>query len=138
MHIDHVVLWVKDAKRSLEFYSTLLGFTAEREEEFFAGKTKFPSVRINEHTILDIMERKTLLHTIQNVTESGEKVGGAPINHICISMSQEEYDATVLKLVSKGVKLSPEGENSFGAQGRAIKSVYFNDPDGNVLEIRCY
>jgi len=36
------------------------------------------------------------------------------------------------------VKLTSGGEDAFGAQGQAVRSTYFNDPDGNVLEIRYY
>ena len=50
----------------------------------------------------------------------------------------DEYNTIIDKLNTNKVKLTPGGENVFGAQGQAIRSTYFNDPDGNVLEIRFY
>ncbi len=138
MHIDHAVIWVENAKYSMEFYVKVLGFEPEREKEFLEGKVQFPSARINENTIFDLMERDKLLHLVQNITGSNEGSGGEPINHICLSMPKEEYDAIIDRLKTHGVKLTSGGENSFGAQGKAVKSTYFNDPDGNVLEIRFY
>ena len=138
VEIDHVVLWVDDAKRSLDFYVNVLGFEAVRAQEFEQGKARFPSVRLNDRTIFDIMDRNDLLPLVQNFTGGGENVGGTPINHVCMSMDHAEFMATSKRLEDHGVELRPGGEDVFGAQGQAIRSTYFNDPDGNVLEIRFY
>lgn len=136
MHIDHIVIWVKNAKRYLGFFTNTLGFEAVREKEYFDSDARFPSVRINENTIFDIMESDELLRLVQNFTGGEEGVGGFPINHICLSMTQKEYESIVKRLEDSGVKLTPGGEDVFGAQGQAVRSTYFNDPDGNVLEVR--
>lgn len=138
MDVDHIVLWVDDAERSLKFYVDVLGFEPVRAEEFHAGKARFPSVRINERTVFDIMNRSELLSLVQDFTGGGDGIGGAPINHICLSMSASEYTAISERLVNSGVDVRPGGEDVFGAQGQAVRSVYFNDPDGNVLEMRYY
>ena len=138
MHIDHVVIWVKNAKRSLDFYTNTLGLESVREKDFLDDNARFPSVRINENTIFDIMESDELLPLVQNFTGGATGVGGIPINHICLSMTQEEYESIVNQLGASGVKLTPGGEDVFGAQGQAVRSTYFNDPDGNVLEVRYY
>lgn len=138
MYIDHAVIWVKNTECSLDFYVNTLGFESVREKEFLEGKAHFPSVRINEKTIFDIMEHDKLLPLVQKLTGCGEGIGGVPINHICLSMSYDEYNSIVDRLKARGVKLMPEGEGVFGAQGQAVRSTYFNDPDGNVLEIRFY
>lgn len=138
MDIDHVVIWVKDSKHSLDFYVKVLGMKSEREDEFLEGKSKFPSVRINENTIFDLMERDALLPLVRKFTGAGENIGGAPINHICLSMSRKEYENVIARLDAQGIDHLSGGENVFGAQGKAVKSTYFNDPDGNVLEIRFY
>ena len=138
MDLDHAVLWVESSKRALEFYSDVLGFEPVRAEEFAQGKARFPSVRVNETTVFDLMERSELLPLVQDFTGGGKDIGGAPINHLCLSMSHSEYDAVSARLEARGMKLKPGGEDVFGAQGQAVRSVYFNDPDGNVLEIRYY
>ena len=138
MNIDHIVLWVNDAEQSLEFYSNILGLERVRENEFRSGDARFPSVRLNEHSIIDIMESRELLSLVQKLTGSGDDAGGMPINHICLSMSKEEYTSIARRLADSGVDVHPGGENAFGAQGHAVRSTYFNDPDGNVLEIRYY
>lgn len=138
MDIDHVVIWVKNANRSLDFYVNTLGFESVREEAFTEGKARFPSVRVNEKTIFDLMEHDKLLPLVQNFTGGGDGIGGMPINHICLSMSHAEYNSIIERLEAKKIKLTPGGEDVFGAQGQAVRSTYFNDPDGNVLEIRFY
>jgi glyoxylase I family protein len=138
MELDHAVLWVESAKRALEFYVDVLGLTPVRAQDFEDGKARFPSVRLNEGTIFDLMEASELLPLVQNFTGGGEGIGGVPINHLCISMSLSEYEAVSARLVENGVALKPGGENVFGARGQAVRSVYFNDPDGNILEIRYY
>jgi len=138
MDIDHVVLWVENSKRALDFYVNVLGFEAVRAQEFVEGKARFPSVRVNERTIFDIMDRNELLSLVQNFTGGGENTGGAPINHVCLSMGIDEFASVSKRLAEHGVELRPGGEDVFGAQGLAVRSIYFNDPDGNVLEIRYY
>ncbi len=138
MDLDHVVLWVKSAKHALDFYVDALGLEPVRAEDFAEGRARFPSVRINEATIFDIMERSELLSLVREFTGGGDDIGGAPINHLCLSMSASEYDSVSARLVARGGQLRPGGEDVFGARGQAVRSVYFNDPDGNVLEIRYY
>ena len=138
MELDHAVLWVESSKRALEFYVDVLGLTPVRAQDFEEGRARFPSVRVNEVTIFDLMERSELLSLVQKFTGGGDDIGGTPINHLCLSMSNSEYASVLARLVEHGVKLKPGGEDVFGAQGQAVRSVYFNDPDGNVLEIRYY
>ena len=138
MYLDHAVLWVENARRALEFYVDVLGLEPVRADDFAEGKARFPSVRVNETTIFDLMEQTELLSLVRDFTGGGDGIGGAPINHLCLSMSASEYDSVSERLVAHGVKLKSGGEDVFGAQGQAVRSTYFNDPDGNVLEIRYY
>ena len=135
MQIDHVVLWVGDPKRALEFYVDVLGLPAVRARDFEEGTALFPSVRLNDTTILDLMDR-AVVPLVQGLTRS--ESGGAPINHVCFSMSASEYASLTGRLAERGIGLVPGGEASFGAQGVAAQSAYLRDPDGNVLEIRHY
>ena len=137
MNVDHVVLWVDSPKRSLKFFVDVVGLLPVWAQEFGAGSAPFPSVRLNDTTILDLMDRKQMSF-VQEFTGGGGDSGGRPINHICLSMNAAEYSTLTARLVAQEVELTPGGERSFGAQGLAERSAYFRDPDGNVIEIRHY
>ena len=57
MDFDHAVLWVESPIKSLEFYVGVLGMAPLRVQEFEEGTASFLSVRVNENTILDLMDR---------------------------------------------------------------------------------
>ena len=52
--MDHIVLRVRDVEESLRFYSEVLGLAVERVEQWRAGEVRFPSVRLNADTIIDL------------------------------------------------------------------------------------
>ncbi len=136
MNIDHVVLWVDSPRNSLSFFVDVVGLRPVRAQDFEAGTAPFPSVRLNNLTILDLMDRSTV-SLVQEFTGGGDS-GGRPINHICLSMNAAEYSALAARLLAQNVDLIAGGERSFGAQGLAERSEYFHDLDGNVIEIRHY
>lgn len=135
MNIDHVVLWVNNPEQSLKFYSDVLGMTPVRAEEYAEGNVPFPSVRINDETIFDLMERKILASA---KTLTGGEAGGQTLNHVCLNMDSDTYEMIKTRLNDKGISLKAGPESSFGARGYTAHSVYFEDPDCNIIEIRCY
>lgn len=116
--LDHVVLNVADARRSLEFYAGTLGLAPVRLGAWEAGEAPFVSVRVDDHTIIDLMETE----------RSGENA-----DHFCLVID-DDLDA----LVADGT-LDPEfgPTELFGARGQGW-SVYVRDPDGNRVELRQY
>ena len=136
MNIDHVVLWVENPAKSLDFYVDVVGLRAVRRQDFEEGSASFPSVRLNDSTIVDLMSRD-MLSEVREFT-GGSNAGGAPLNHVCFSMSAEDYAALRARLIAQDIELTSGGQRAFGAQGLAESSEYFSDPDGNVIEIRHY
>jgi catechol 2,3-dioxygenase-like lactoylglutathione lyase family enzyme len=136
MNIDHVVLWVEDPQCALEFYVGIVGLTPVRQQEYAGGAAPFPSVRLNDATILDLMAMETLAGTREFT--GGANSGGAPVNHLCFSLEAGAYAALRNRLLAAGIQIKPGSERSFGARGFAARSEYFCDPDGNVIEIRYY
>lgn len=130
--LDHIVLNVGNIDRSLQFYTDVLGLQAERIDEFKAGKVGFPSVRINADTIIDLFPIK---RTVPGPEEREKREGN--LNHFCMVVGQEDFDGIVDYLKEKGVTVRQGPISRWGARGRAT-SVYFLDPDGNEIEIRCY
>ena len=106
MNIDHVVLWVDSPKNSLDFFVDVVGLRPVRAQEFEEGTASFPSVRLSDTTILDLMDRK-LVSLVQEFTGGGGDGGGRPINHMCLSMNAADYSALTARLVAQGVEGPP-------------------------------
>jgi glyoxylase I family protein len=138
MHIDHVVLWVEDAKRALEFYTKVVGLPPVRGEEFLAGTAPFPSVRLSEATILDLTPALVAQFAAHFTGEEKPTAAGKPMNHVCLAMERDAFDSLAARLKDANVKMHRVGETSFGARGTSKHWFYFQDPDGNVLEARTY
>lgn len=134
--LDHVVLWTDDPLRAIAFYTDVVGFAPVRVEEFRAGTAPFPSVRVSERTIVDLMAR--VAAPIVDAMAGAAASAGHPVNHVCFSMSEREFESLKGRLDAAGVALSAMMEQSFGARGLAPRAFYFRDPDGNVLEARYY
>ena len=117
--IDHVVLNVADTERSLAWYTDLLGLTAERVPEWRAGDVPFPSVRVNDHFVIDLFQCE----------RTGENM-----NHLCLVVDQAGVAAI---LVDDRFEVLRGPLEVWGAQGVG-ESVYVADPDGNTVELRWY
>ena len=117
--IDHIVVNVSDARRSIAWWRDLLGAEPVRVAEWEAGEVLFPSVRLNADTIIDLFE----------VERSGTN-----IDHVCIVVEGADLEA-----VAAGgdfETLGPPAE-LFGARGMGT-GLYVKDPDGNTVELRTY
>ena len=127
MRLDHIVLWMKDPRAAMDFYTRVVGLAPVRFSEFEAGEAPFPSVRVCEDSLIDLMP-----------LEMANGSAGHPINHVCLALSRAEYDALAARLQAAGVDTSARMDHNFGAQGWAPQAFYFADPDGNVVEARYY
>src|SRR6266536_1310675 len=59
IRLDHGGLWVDEPLRAVDFYERVVGLPGLRVEEFRAGSAPFPSARISEDSILDLMPGPT-------------------------------------------------------------------------------
>ncbi len=128
--LDHIVLNVSDTDRSLDFYTKILGLAGERVDEFKAGRVGFPSVRINDRTIID------LFPVPGNRSPRGEKNHGN-LNHFCLVVDAADFSGVIQDLRDNEISIREGPVSRWGARGQAT-SIYFLDPDGNEIEIRCY
>ena len=134
--VDHLVLWVADPLRSLEFYEGVLGFQGVRVEEFKSGAAPFPSVRVNADFLIDLMAQ--VAAPILNSLAGAPGSAGNKVHHLCFAMSKPEFLALRRRLSAEGRAEPATMQHSFGARGIAPEAIYFTDPDGNVLEARYY
>jgi catechol 2,3-dioxygenase-like lactoylglutathione lyase family enzyme len=129
--LDHIVLNVDDMSAMIKFYTTLLALTPERLDEFHAGTVPFPSVRINDGTIIDLFPK-------QLWSKAGGRRKGLPkLNHFCLAMSLPDWKALRGRLEARAVPLVEGPVERWGARGTGI-SIYFRDPEGNLIEARYY
>src|SRR5688572_18842422 len=113
---DHLVLSVQDVDRSLGFFQGVLGLKAERLEEYRQGKVGFPSVRLSDTSVIDLVRSK-------------EPRRGQNVDHFCLIIEPTDLDALAESLKSKGVELAGSPGRRWGAQGWGV-SLYIKDPDG--------
>jgi len=124
--LDHIVLNVADVERSLSFYSGTLGMPAERVEAWRRGELRFPSVRVNEATIIDLVHAPA---------EAGDRTEN--LAHFCLVTDDADLDAVAKELTSAGIVIERGPGMRSGARGNAL-SLYFRDPDDNLIELRTY
>ena len=120
--IDHLVLTVHDVDRTLEFYSRVLGM----EPITFAGGRRglaFGRQKLNLHQAGREYEPKAL-----------KPVPGAI--DLCF-ISQTPLETVISHLQAHGVKVIEGPVPKTGALG-PMSSVYFRDPDGNLVEVSNY
>jgi catechol 2,3-dioxygenase-like lactoylglutathione lyase family enzyme len=119
--LDHVVLVVEDVERSVAWYRDVLGMEVLRFDEWKERRAPFPSIRIDEGTIIDIIP-------------GTRPEGGGNVDHLCLVI--EETDLSALR--DSGTFAVVEGPvTRWGARGDGT-SLYVRDPDGNVVELRHY
>ncbi len=119
--IDHFVLTVRDIEATCDFYSRVLGM----EVEEFNGRRalKFGRQKINLHQVSKEFEPKAT----QPTPGSGD---------FCL-VTDVPLERVVEHLASCDVELVEGPVERTGAVGR-IESVYFRDPDGNLVEVSNY
>ena len=117
--LDHIVLTVADARRSLAWYRDHLGLEPVRLEEWEAGEALFVSVRIDAHTIIDLFENERT---------------GTNVDHVCLVVDDIDLDEVA---ASGEFDVVGGPAELFGARGMG-HGLYVRDPDGNVVELRHY
>ena len=120
--IDHVVLTVFDIERTIDFYSRVLGM----EPVTFAGGRRglsFGRQKFNLHQAGREFEPKALRPT----------PGAMDFCLVTETPLAEVRDS----LESNGVAIIAGPVDKTGATG-PIESVYFRDPDGNLVEVSNY
>ncbi|GAQ61341.1 VOC family protein [Streptomyces scabiei] len=134
--LDHVVLWVREPVAAAAFYEEAVGLEPVRVSAYEEGRAPFPSVRLNDETLLDLMPL-AMAETLTMVPGAADSAGH-PVNHVCLALPGHAFDELRARLEERAVPVSAFAYDSFGARGPARRSFYFRDPDGNVLEARHY
>jgi glyoxylase I family protein len=114
--IDHVVLRVRDLPAMVKFYEQALGFKVERTLERLS--------------LVQMRAGASMLDLVQ-----GERPqSGGNMDHLCFRI--EPFDRLAIEgaLSPLGIAIG-ETVQRYGAEGTG-SSVYFNDPEGNQIELK--
>jgi len=120
LKIDHIALNVKDVNRAADFYGRILKF------QEITNRSKFEGVRW--FSIGDGKE----LHLISMVKEE------VTLNKaVHLALTTPDFDAVVAMLEKMKIPYSdwPGTPNKVNIRADGMKQVFFQDPDGNWLEI---
>jgi catechol 2,3-dioxygenase-like lactoylglutathione lyase family enzyme len=120
--LDHLVLTVADVATSCAFYTRVLGM---REVTFGAGRKA-----------LVFGDQKINLHPHGNEFEPKAKHPTPGSADLCL-LTSSAPDDVIAHLKSLGIVIEEGPVQRTGARG-PIESVYFRDPDGNLIEVSRY
>lgn len=123
--LHHVTLIVADLRRSTRFYRDVLGLSLVREgrndDDQDARHFWFGDAAGSAGSLVSLMEYPDLPEGVP---------GRGSTHHLALGVgSPEEQDAWRQWLASNGVEVSDVFERS------GLRSLYFHDPDGHLLEI---
>lgn len=121
--LDHLILKVNDLDASLRFYTQVLGFADEGRDG------PFTVLRVGPACQLQLAPWGT---------------GG--LEHYAFSVTRVEFDAILARLEAAGIAHGPSfdtvGANTGPGEERGARglapTLYFNDPNRHLLEIRAY
>jgi len=117
--IDHVVLTVRDIERAVAFYTRVLCLEAVTFGDDRRA-LRFGSQKIN----------------LQSLGQETRNYAGIGSGDLCL-ITDWALDDVITHLRAEQVELVEGPVQRAGAVG-AMTSVYFNDPDGNLIEISRY
>lgn len=120
--IDHIVITAFDVERTIDFYTRVLGMEAIT----FAGGRRalaFGRQKINLHQAGREFEPKALKPTPGAID-------------LCF-ITEGSLDEVAAHLKTCGVKIAEGPVEKTGALG-PMQSIYFRDPDGNLIEVSRY
>jgi len=120
--VGHLVLRVKDMERSRRFFEEVLNFPVVAQNE--RGMVFFSTDVADNHHMLALMPAKE-----GAPMPAPEGVG---MQHVSFELgSFAELQSAYRAFKEKGVNIC------YTTYHGISKSVYFNDPDGNMLEVYC-
>lgn len=126
-HIDHVVFRVSDLGRSIGFYRAVLGCEIVRQREDLG--------------LVHLRAGASMIDLVSVDGKLGARGGSAAakearnVDHLCLRIEPFNEADLVAHLGKHGVTPQGKAEVNFGAEGDGL-SLYFPDPDGNMIELK--
>jgi len=121
--IDHLILNVNEIASSVDFYVNVLGFKLEGEDG------PFTVIRVNEDFTLQLAPWGT---------------GGN--EHLAFALARAHFDEAFARMKTKGIPYGDSFHNVGNNKGPGVETgargpaptLYMNDPNNHLIEIRTY
>jgi glyoxylase I family protein len=117
--LDHVVIRCRDRERSLDFYTRILGMVEER--------------RLDVIGLIQLRAGASMVDLVP--ADPPPDFSLRNVDHVCLGVDAADMEAMVHYLREQGVEILGEPTPRYGARGMGL-SVYVQDPDGNILELK--
>ncbi|MFC8531499.1 VOC family protein [Nocardia sp. NPDC057227] len=151
--INHLALVCADMRRTIDFYSGVLGMPLVKTVELPGD--------LGQHFFFDCGGGNTLaffwladapdaapgLAAPKGLPDEGELLSAVgSMNHVAFSVPPERFDEYFRRLPADGVRVSRILNHDDSARGVSrdvhpgtfVRSFYFQDPDGVLLEFACW
>jgi catechol 2,3-dioxygenase len=117
-YLEHITIAACDVARSVRFYKEVLGF-----EDGPEWKDEAVMLRCGPTCL-----------AIGAWAEGKQRGPGSPIgvDHFAFRVDADTYRRARSELAAHGVEIDHESDHGIN------QSLYFRDPDGNLLELACY
>ncbi|WP_213575776.1 VOC family protein [Rhodococcus sp. USK13] len=151
--INHLALVCSDMQRTIDFYSGVLGMPLIKTIELPGdlGQHFFFDCG-NGNTIAffwltDSPEAAPGLAAPKGLPDEGELASAVgSMNHVAFAVPVEQFDEYYSRMQAEGIKVSrllnhddsPSGVSRHVHPGTFVRSFYFQDPDGVLLEFACW
>jgi len=123
-HLDYVILLCDDPARMRGFYQDVMGFPVYRDR--FDGSW----VELRIGSVLLVLRPRGWL-ALKGKTYDGVRSPGSASVQLAFRVATAEVDACHARLISHGVEiLDPPADQPWGH-----RTLFFRDPEGNLLEI---
>ncbi len=152
--INHLALVCKDMARTVDFYTNVLGMPLIKTIDFPGGGGQHFFFDVGNGDSLaffwfaDAPEAQPGVSSAANLPLAGPIVSAhGSMNHVAFSVPEEKFDEYCAKLAARGVKVTRVLNHNDGQPDTTIdevtpttfvRSVYFADPDGIMLEFACW
>jgi catechol 2,3-dioxygenase-like lactoylglutathione lyase family enzyme len=123
IRLDHLILMVNDLEQTMDFYTRILGFTAE------PPRPPFSVVRVSPELIIQL-------------APWGTKGG----DHLAFAMTREEVDGIFRRVRDAAIPYGDafdavgnmRGPGTADGAGGATRSLYVFDPSKHLIEVMYY
>ncbi len=151
--INHLALVCSDMRRTIAFYSGTLGMPLVKTIElpgdlgqhFFFGCGGGNTLAF--FWLVDAPEASPGLAAPKGLPDEGELLSGVgSMNHVAFAVPPERFDEYYERVRADGIKVSRilnhddsrSGVSREVHEGTFVRSFYFQDPDGVLLEFACW